>query len=630
LSIDRNRLEQEAMRLLQKGDNNGALERYQALLRDNPRDLRVRQKVADLSVATGNKVAAERHLAEIAKHIKAAGNPRQALGVYKQLLTVKGEDAALLGEMGECYLEAGFPTDARRAFERAAELTERVYPDRAVPYVEQLIRLTPGELPPRVRLAELFERANWGERALAAWAALGEEARRLGRPDDRARFLDRGLSLRPDDHELLIAAADARVGLGDYGGALPLLQRGAQGRPDDPRVFVLLGQALQGVEQVEKARQVWLVAARLQGASGDPAGRAESLRRAIACGATDPALAAELQAADAEAARQAFRLDAQPWAEARDEAELRLLVQAEVLARYGFPDRAVAALRGAPAHLRSRPGVGAALVERLVDAADPAGALHALSAVAGPAADLGLRRGVLSGAGAAGAPVADADLEEISGDGLIDDGLIDDGLIDDGPSPDDELIEDEATDPGQGAASSAAADDSFFDELGIPEPTGLPDFASIFHASDADLTIEDDPADEDGDPLGALLDAAPAGPAAPIDDLDALLRVGAADALEARARRLSGLAGELRLAQVRRLRGDLAGALAQLRDALDEAGERDPAYLAAALELCCLQAATGKARAAARTLGEIEGLDPAWRAAEVALVRRGIELLAGG
>ena len=53
MGIDRNRLEQEAVKLLQRGKTDQALQRYQTLVRDDPRDRRIRQKLAELYLQTG-------------------------------------------------------------------------------------------------------------------------------------------------------------------------------------------------------------------------------------------------------------------------------------------------------------------------------------------------------------------------------------------------------------------------------------------------------------------------------------------------------------------------------------------------------------------------------------------------
>ncbi len=493
MSIDRNRLEQEAMRLLQKGQIERALERYQTLLRDDPRDMRVRQKVADLYLKVGRHKEAQRLLREIARSLKSAGKDRRAIGVYKQLLRLQKDDWSLRGDLGDCYLNAGFPREAKACFQQVVDQIARSAPDKAVPFQERLIRLDPGNLPQRIRLGELYEAANWGEKSLAHWILLAKEARRLGQPDDRARFLESALRLRADDNEIRVDAAEARTDIGDYGGALGHLQQVVQQEPENGRALTLLGRSLEGLEQKPKARQVWLAAAQVLRDQGDAAGRAHALRRALACGADDPAIRAELGQADRIAERFALRLDSCDWAAPADEAVLRLVVEAETLARYGFLDRALALFASADPALAEAPAARIARIERLADAGRTDEAVEALAGFEAPtpaaAAQVLVRRAVLEGRGdaddlgtpaAAGAGLLDDELLD-EDDGLLGDGgggLVDDGggLLDD-ELLDDELLDDEDTDEVVAEAAQldgGLLDDELVDDELVDDAAGPP------------------------------------------------------------------------------------------------------------------------------------------------------------
>lgn len=641
MSIDRNRLEQEAMVLLQKGQIERALERYQALLRDDHRDLRVRQKVADLYLKVGRQKEGVRHLREIARNLKATGKARRAIGVYKQLLRIHKDDWELRGDLGSCYLKAGFPRDAKACFRQVIDQISRTQPDKAIPYQEQLIRLDPGELALRIRLGELYEAANWTEKSLEHWQSLAVEARRLGRPDDRARFLENALRIREDDNTVRVEAAEARTDIGDYGGALAHLQRVAQEEPENGRALALLGRSLEGLEQRDKAQRVWLAAAQVAQREGEAEARAHALRRAVACGADDPRMKAELELADQIAARFSLRLDQQDWAAPQDHDSLRAVVSAETLARYGFPERAVESLEALPDGLAQALPVRVALVERLVDAGRTDDALVALEAVAptsaAAAADLQVRRAVLEGRGHEAqlpAPESEAVADELIDDDLIDDDeLLDeeitdevpgsDELLDDELLDDDELLEDEpASDSGSAPAPvlpptpapqapadpGPGLDASFFEDDGPPAQEG-PDFSSIF-------------GDEPSFELPPLKPA--------LHDARALLAVGALDQAEAAVAGDASLGAALLRHEVLLRRAQPREALRQVRDAVDEAPENDPYFKDALLVLAQLTAGQGRLRGAQRFITLVTDLDPDFRREEVERVRRGIALLQDG
>ncbi len=663
MSIDRNRLEQEALRLLQRGQSEQALDRYLTLLRDKPRDLRVRQQVADLYLKLGQKSKADQHLREIARFHKNSGKPRAAIGVYKQILRIKPDDMALYGDLGECYERAGFPKEAQQSFERVVGALAKYNPDKAVPYQQKLIALQPGNLPVQVKLAELFEAANWAEKAQSEWRRLAREARRHGKLDDRARFLMKSLAVR-ENHEIALDAAEAWVDIGDWETALPLLQKATAENAEDARALTLLAKTLTGLGAKDKARQVWLVVARLHLASGEATLRAEALAAALDAGADDPALKAEVAKANLQAERTALRLTDCAWAEPGDNDAGDLVVRVGVYTTYGFPEKALEALNAARS-LHKELAVMASLVETHAACGDTDSALAVLRSIParteGMRSDLHIREMVLEGRPEdidKSAPDSDAllDEDELLDDELLDDELLDDEATDPGPAPepvaaepdfddelDDELLDDELLDdeptaepapPPPAPEPAVAADDDGFGALfgdGFGEPDPEPEsndddddgLASLFGGA-----LEDEPA-----PAPAPVAAAPVLPSAavvqtgPLADAEALLLVCAYDEAEAVAGSGTSLFHGLMRARIARARGDLSGALTLLRAEVGEAPEDDPAYLPALLEMAELNAGTGKSRAARRLLDEAEDIDPTFQAARLAMIRRGLALL---
>jgi tetratricopeptide (TPR) repeat protein len=379
---ERDKLEQEALKLLEKGQTDRALERYQALLKADPRDRRVRQKVAELLLKLGRAPEAERHLREIVKALVSSGQERAAISVFQQLVKMRADDAELRTQLGDAYLAAGFPNDARAAYEQSVEML-RIQPAKAVEVQRRIIKLAPGEFPQKVKLGELMEAANWTEAAFLEWRGLSQEAQRLGRPDDRARFLELALRLRPDNVEVKVDAAEARVAMGEPRLAVPHLEAAIKAAPGNARALALLGTAYEKLDQTELARGIWLTVARNLKDAGDVVGRADALRHAVSCGATDPVITAELSVADLQAERARLRLDGQDWAQPEVDAELLPVVRASVQARYGFPDRARRTLEGSGAVRGSR-AVRVALAELLAATGDAAAAVRELAEIAPP------------------------------------------------------------------------------------------------------------------------------------------------------------------------------------------------------------------------------------------------------
>lgn len=689
MAVDRNRLEQEAMRFLQKGQTEKAIAHYQKILRIDTRDRRIRQKLAELYLAAGRHSDAERYFRDIANHLVGAGQERAAIAVVKQLVKLRPDEAELQELLGDCYQASGFPLDAKAAYKTAVGMY-RPRPDLAVKVLDKLIRLEPGELPLKIQMAEILEKANWMDRARDQWLVLAAEAVRLGRPDERARFLEQALRLRTR-LDTTLDAAEARLAMGDARAALTHLQAAYALDTTVARTLMLLGRALEDLGQPAKARPIWKRAVSLLEDGLDPESLAHAIRRALACGAKDPELSARLEEADRRVEAQRLRLHTQDWAGPVDATLDREVVRAEVQVRYGFPDRALETLDALGKDEASRLPAQVLRAEILVELGRVDDAVHVLRGLRLPNAEAEAQRTVrlqvLSGA-AAGGDQAPED-EEVLDDDLLDDELLDDELDDDelseGSHEEEDLPEDETEPPndagqtadttvraaaaqelaesGQVEAAIAAwreilADHPSNDQalLRIAElmsgvydppeaaepasktPEPEPDFGSLMRHGGTFAEI--DPAEEDDEfdfGFGGSLPPSPPTPspvAAPstdegLDDVDALLLVDAGEAAAARLGGRDDLEAEIRRARCRQLAGDGRAALRALRDALDDAGEADPAYGRGLFAAAVLAAGVGRTRAAQRLVDEIRDLDLGAGLPELSRLERALELLDG-
>ncbi len=495
MAIDRNLLEQEALALLNRGQVDKALNRYQALLRADPRDRRIRQKVAELLLRLGRRQEGERMLREVADSYVAEGQHRAAVAVLKQLLELNPEDADLEGQLGTCYQAAGFPTEARRCLEGAVRRLSKTDPPRAITYLRQLIRLAGGDPALQIQLAELLDSAGQRAEAQEQWRALMAEAKRRGRSDDVLRFVEAALKGAPDDVELLCEAAEARFAAGDPRAALGHVQKAYAHEKQSARVLSLLARALDEGGMGAKARPVYLQAARQFENEGNATARAEALTRALALGPDDPEIRAMLGEAAQAASRAQLRLDDKPWAAPKTEAEVRAVIRARTLARYGYGDRALEVLRSADPSIRGAVSVRVALAELLVERGDTNAALDELKAVPALSDETArdqLRTRVLVLGGGAQTPYS-TDLDEDALDEIDDEALesmgseptgeVSDELIDE---PSEEIVEDDPTEdtpvqnalivktvkaPRKGGASPTAVA-SLFTAPTTPTPAG--------------------------------------------------------------------------------------------------------------------------------------------------------------
>lgn len=665
--MNRDAIEQEAMQFLQRGNSEKALDRYLAILRHEPKDRRIRQKVAELYLALGKRAEAARHLADVARSLRSAGQDRAAIAAYTQLVELKGDDLEIRAELAECLEAAGRKAEARRQWEDAFQAVERKEPRKAIEFARKVARLAPAETPLHVRVAELLEAARQEAEAFEAWRQLGEEARRLGRTDDRVRFFERALKLRPQDGACLLAAAEGRLSLGEPRPALAHLQVAYVQDPRSIEVLTLLGRALQALDQKDKARKVWLQAARRLEEAGRLDAQAEALKSALDCGEDDPQIRAQLDRVTADATRQRMRLHERPWAQPATAQEVAVITRASVLHRYGFTERAVALLQRDEAvrgTLAGQAWLGELLLllgrqaegERVLLAMRPHGAAAVdhgeRLAVLGLKAETSLPRdeteevvlddddtsppgGELAvPVQRASAPAAEAappsSNAEASGDELAARGEITAAIqayrraLAEDPGNTEVLLKIGELMTNRPRASQAPT----ATPLPPPPPSSRPPTAPPSEPP-AVMAMPDLSAH----PLGGFdlggaseeLALEPEGDA--LFDARALLSVGLYDEAMDRLRGRDELEALVLQALAARGQGAADQGMGRLERAVQSGSPHDPAYVEALWELSGLYLLRKRLGNAERLLDELASLDPGWRPVELAARRRGIELL---
>lgn len=680
MANDRNRLEQEALLHLNKGSLDGALNAYLQILKQDPKDRRLRQKVGELYLKLNRPQDAVKHLREVADGLVKEGNHRPAIAILKQIIAVIPDDPALQMDMGECYLASGYPNDARTAFDLAMRLyINLLNPGAAAKAARKVADLSPGEPALKLRVAELLEQTKDPTPALGVYQEVMAEYRRRGRPDEVGRVAELALRLKPDDMGLVLDAAAARVEGQEWKKAVAHLQPAFKQAPNDPRVLDLLARTFEGLEQPDRALKVLLELARVAAERKDAAAETDALRRAVKLGMEEGDVRTRLTIAEAKLARAERRLSALALYQPATEELLRVQARTETLARYGFADRAEGELNAALLADPEAPPLIAAYAEILAGMGrieEAISWMQKLLPTAGTEKAQVLDRiAVLQGEEEA----PTAQVEELVDDEAED--VVDEEIIDDED-------EEEVTNPRIGIATKeptaeergdlAAEKGDFAGALVAwrevlaedpsnervlqkiaslrtrareqaekkeapkpPPPPAPPPPAPPAVAKSPPPPSARAPAAEDEDVFARLLEeggtlteiepeALPSSEEDNLEEARSLVAVGMFQQGLDLVKPLPSLGARVVEAQALRGLGKIGEAVEVMREASNEASEDDPAYADALFELSGLYTATGKHKSALRLLEELADLFPDYRSQDVAARSKGLQKLLGG
>ncbi|MBN1336329.1 MAG: hypothetical protein JXB39_10245 [Deltaproteobacteria bacterium] len=630
-------LEQQALRWVTRGQIPKAIDVYRKILARDPHDRRIRQKVGELYLKIGREAEGLKSLKEAADLTLKDGQARAAIALYKVLQGHLPEDLGVMASLAECYRQAGMSAEAERTAEETLNLAVSGRNWKiAVAMVDQLVDLRPTDLKARFRRAEVLHAAKDVPAALAAWRDLAPLLARRGEMGEVARVLEAAVQLAPDDVDLQIRAARARLEVGDAPRALELLADARAARPGDADLDHLQATALIRAGRGAEARPLLLSLADHHRSNGDIEGQARALREALDAGDDDP----ELRRSADEAADLAGRMRARLWevpvlTPIHDD-EVAACARAEVQARYGFPERALVTLEEALEARASSLPLAGRRVEILLDLQRRQEALDGLAALVRGAR--GQAREVLVGRlqSLGGPRIPDEEASKADSD-------LGDGLVEPGVAAPRDAVEQEDARLARVEAHLATGDlesalvllqDAWRDDPRNEEILRrIGEIRTTLRERTQDVVpVPGAVAPPDPDESEAASSAAeePTADLAPADGSleDAWARVSVGlyeEALDA-AGTIPGLGG--RLVEARALRGTGRGDHARvvLEQALDGNGA-NPLYPDTLWELADLSLDAGHVRASLERLEELARVAPHWRTHDVTARIRGLKIL---
>jgi tetratricopeptide (TPR) repeat protein len=350
LALDKAKVLAVAQKQLARNNIDKALKELSRIIRDDPKDLRVRQKIAELLARQGKISEAMREFSVVAEAYERGGFYPKSAAIYKQMLRFEPDQMRWHLSLGEIYQQLALLSDAMdhfnivaQHFEQEGSVKERV------DIYEKLLKLNPDSLEYGEKLADLYTQEADTMAAFEVWRKLAESLEARGDSEGLTRVYERMSEAKPDDLTLVRALADLYLDRGDPRRALAKLQICFKADPQDTETLNLLADAFVDLGQNEKAVAVLKELAQIYDSLGYEEYRNQVYDR---ISEIDPQAGGSF---DADASLQipggdevVDGLDLSEPIEVSEAAQ-RVIAEAEVYLQYGLSDKAQAALERATA-----------------------------------------------------------------------------------------------------------------------------------------------------------------------------------------------------------------------------------------------------------------------------------------
>ncbi len=345
MALDKPKILAAAQKHLGRGNVDRALKELGRIVRDDPKDLRVRQKVAELLARQGKIPDAMREFHVVADSYERGGFFPKAAAIYKQMLRFEPNEMQWHMALGTIYQQLALLSDSQDHFNRvAAHFENNGTPRERIEVFERLVALNPDTFEYSERLSELHQREGDPDSAYGVWARVAQSLQNRGETEALLPVLERMSALRENDLDLVRTLANLYLDRKDPRRALAKLQECFRADPQDTETLNLLADAFVDLGENEKAVAVLRELAQIYGDLGYAEYRDQVYDRIADLDVSD----GQAYGGDASLVVEGLQdpvAHIEVVQEGSDEEVIqRPLIAAATFLAYGFPDRAQDAL----------------------------------------------------------------------------------------------------------------------------------------------------------------------------------------------------------------------------------------------------------------------------------------------
>lgn len=202
--LNREKILDYAKRLIEEGRLEKAIQEYKKIIHADPKDTRVKLRIAELHAKLKHVQEAIKIYQEVAILYVEEGFYLKAVTVYKNILRLNPSLVEINLRLAELYEKMGLAKDAIGQYQIVANTFEqRGMHNEALEIRKKIVVLDPHDVSNRVRLAEAYQCEGLEEDAINEYEKLIELFEREGRKERLLELYEKVLSHRPDKPEML-------------------------------------------------------------------------------------------------------------------------------------------------------------------------------------------------------------------------------------------------------------------------------------------------------------------------------------------------------------------------------------------------------------------------------------------
>jgi tetratricopeptide (TPR) repeat protein len=240
MALDKNKTILLAQKYIQKGMYDRAIKELAGIVREDPKDIKVRQKLGDLYARENKRAEALAEYNYVAKFYADDGFYLRAIALYKQILKLDPSQITINLRLAELYHKQNLNGDAIQQFQLVYQFYERKGDTvRALETLDKMAEMAPGNLQLRMRLADAYYRNGNIDHSLDEYVKIGEQLKKDGRTDDMISLYEKLIKHHPQRLDMIMEISETYLKAGKKEMAEARIDMGLGVAPDSMKLLYL-------------------------------------------------------------------------------------------------------------------------------------------------------------------------------------------------------------------------------------------------------------------------------------------------------------------------------------------------------------------------------------------------------
>lgn len=268
--LNKEKVLEHAKELIKDGKIDRAITEYRRLLDVDPKDMRIKLRIAELLARQKKVSEAVKAYQEVADTYSADGFYLKAVTVYKNVLRLNPSLIDINYRLAELYEKMGLFKDSIHQYQILANSLEQKGDYQALIDVrKKIVGLDPHNVANRIRLAETYQYQGMEDESISEYEGLVGEVREAGKSDQLIELYEKILSYRPDNLEMIRALSNIYYKRGEWKKVVSHLEKSDKISGRETDLLLMQADVYTRLNQIETAKGKYLAAAEIFIEGGD-------------------------------------------------------------------------------------------------------------------------------------------------------------------------------------------------------------------------------------------------------------------------------------------------------------------------------------------------------------------------